>query len=721
MFERWTRAVVRHRVLVLALWLLVALMGIIGAAKLPNLLTSSLNVPNSNSARANGILAQQFHDNIEGSFAIVVPDSSGATDIASDVRRAIRFIPGAVVTQQRRVGSTWYVNVDTSLSLTRAAQDTTHLREALRNDGVANALVTGPPALQNDIAPVLASDLRRGELVTLVVAMIVLLVALGLSWAIALPFLVAGATASLSLLALFLLAHKFTMVLYVPNIVELLALGLALDYSLFILHRFRTELDGTKTVDDAIVAALSTAGRTVMFSGLAVAIALATLLLVPVPFVRSLSIAGLCVPIAGIVGAVTLQPVLLSLLGRRGVRQRRLPGLLNRSTSRTWWARSARVALRRPKLVLGASLVIVAVLAAPLGWLQLTPASLTAIPHSMSSAKAIRVASAGVGPGFLTPIEIVIDSGRAEGAEAPAVSSAQLRLAKATLRNPDVELVAIGKGELYVSDSGRYERVFVITRHQFGSSDDQTLVGQLRSVIIPAAKFPATSHVYVGGAASQGVDFLNDLYSNLGWLLAIALLATYFVLARAFRSALLPLVAVLLDLCSLAGAYGVLVAVIHFGVGSAWLGTYHVSQIEGWVPLLIFAVLFGLSMDYEVFVVSRIREGVDRGLSTRDAIEQGLGKAGGVIGAAALIMIGATAGFVSGHIAGLQELGVGLGAGVVVDTTIVRGLILPSVMGLLGRWNWWLPSPLATVLHTQSQGSTRSTPVSPTSESRPGS
>jgi RND superfamily putative drug exporter len=351
-------------------------------------------------------------------------------------------------------------------------------------------------------------------------------------------------------------------------------------------------------------------------------------------------------------------------------------------------------------LVLGASILVIAVLGASLWWLQLTPASLTAIPHSMSSAKAIRLATAEVGPGFLTPIEIVIDTGRLNGAESASVRTAQLRMAEATLRRPDEEIVAIGKAAPYVSASGRYERVFVITRDQFGSLEDQALVRQLRSVIIPGARFPVTAHVYVGGAASQGVDFLNDLYSNLGWLAAIIFFVTYFVLARAFRSLLLPLVAILLDLLSLAVSYGVLVAVIRFGVGSSWLGTYHVSQIEGWVPILIFAVLFGLSMDYEVFIVMRIREGVDRGLSNNDAIEQGMGSVGGVISAAALIMVGAMSGFVSGHVAGLQELGVGLGAGVVVDASIVRALILPSMLGLLGRWNWWLPNPLAAALFT---------------------
>jgi RND superfamily putative drug exporter len=702
MFERWTRGVVRYRIIVLVLWAIVVVLGILSTARLPGLLTTSLNVPGSNSAHANEILAKQFRDNIEGSFAVVVPGSHDERDVPPDVRRAIRIIPGAVVTQQRRVDSTWYVNVDTPLSLGQAADATTRLREALREDGVPHALVTGPPALQHDIAPILSSDLRRGEIVTVVVALLVLLFAFGLSGAVALPFLVAGATTSLALGVLYLLAHEITMVLYVPNIVELFGIGLAMDYSLLMAHRFRREVahEGA-SVENAVVATLATAGRTVVFSGLAVAVALATLIVVPVPFVRSLAIAALFVPLAGIIGAVTLQPALLSLWGRRGVRTKRVPGLLNRDErGYGWWARSARVALHRPKSVLAGSLFVIAVLGASLWWLQLTPASLTAVPVSMSSAQAIRLATNEVGPGFLTPIEVVIDTGRAGGARTPAVTAARLRMAEAILRRPDVEIVAIGKAAPYLSATGRYERVFVITRNQFGSLEDQTLVRQLRATIVTAARFPDTSHVYVGGAASQGVDFLNGVYSNLGWLMAIIFLVTYFVLARAFRSAVLPLVAVALDLLSLAAAYGVLVAVIRFGVASSWLGTYHVSQIEGWVPLLILAVLFGLSMDYEVFIVSRIRENVDQGMSGSAAIERGLANTGGVVTAAALIMVGAMSGFIAGHVAGLQELGVGLGAGVIVDATIVRALILPSVMGLLGPRNWWFPPPLARALRT---------------------
>jgi RND superfamily putative drug exporter len=202
----------------------------------------------------------------------------------------------------------------------------------------------------------------------------------------------------------------------------------------------------------------------------------------------------------------------------------------------------------------------------------------------------------------------------------------------------------------------------------------------------------------VGGAAAQGVDFLSAVYGAFPWIVLVAFVLAYLVLLRAFRSLVLPLIAVLLDLVSVGATYGLLVAVFRFGDGSSILNTYHVSQIEGWVPIFIFAMLFGLSMDYEVFIVSRMRESWDRGSGNATAITEGLAHTGGVVTAAAVIMVGALSGLVFGHVAGLQELGVGLALGVLLDATIVRGLLLPSVMAMLGRWNWWLPESVATLL-----------------------
>jgi RND superfamily putative drug exporter len=237
--------------------------------------------------------------------------------------------------------------------------------------------------------------------------------------------------------------------------------------------------------------------------------------------------------------------------------------------------------------------------------------------------------------------------------------------------------------------------MIVVGRHDFGQEATQKLVHQIRSQFLPGAHFPSSLRVYVGGAPAQGADFLTRVYGSFPWIVLLVLALAYLVLLRAFRSLLLPLMAVLLDAVSVAAAYGLLVVIFRFGIGADVLGLYRVSQIEGWVPIFLFAMLFGLSMDYEVFFVTRMRESWDNYGDNTRAVTDGLTHTGRVVSAAALIMVAAVSGLVAGHVAGLQELGAGLALGVLLDATIVRGLLMPSLMALLGRWNWWLPAPVA--------------------------
>lgn len=685
-------------------WAVVAVLGLVSAGRLSGLLTTSLSVPGTSSAKADALLSRHFGENIDGTFTVVVaakgPVRDGGSLLRAKVRAAASFLPDVSVSEAHVVGRTFYADVNTSEGLVAAADAVGELRQHLRAVGLTTAQVTGAPALEHDISPVLTSDLRRGVVVSVVVAALLLLLVLGWSWAVLVPFLVAGATSALALLIVFALAHEFLMALYVPSVIELIGLGLAIDYSLLIVHRFRRELGASEGAsDEAVVRTMNTAGRTVLTSGLVVAGGLVTLFLVPVPFVRSLGVAGLLVPLVAMLGVVTLQPALLSLWGRRGVGAHGFAGVLtSRAALAGLWARLTRAVLARRRVALAGALVVLAALAASSWWLQLTPASLSALPSSMSSARALDALSARFGPGVATPIEIVIDTGRRGGAATPSEEAARLRLAKIILTDPEVAIVAIGDKAPYVGGEGRYEQIYVIGRDEFGAPATQALVGAIRAEDIARAGLPAGTTAEVGGAAAQGVDFLNGVYDVAPWIVAATLLISYVLLLRAFRSALVPLVSAILVLVSLAAAYGVMVAVFRFGVGSTILGTYHVGQIEGWVPIFLFALLFGLSTDYQVFIVARVREALLAGASHEDAIVEGLAHTGGVVSAAATIMVGALAGLVIGHVAGLQELGVGLAAGVFVDATIVRGVVLPSVMRLLGRSCWWVPAWMARVV-----------------------
>ena len=708
MLERWTRRVVRYRLVVIAVWLALVILGLLASSKLNEHLTTSLAVPGSESAKVDNILADRFKENIEGTFTVIYKFKNASdAEIAGfkqKIASAATVIPTAEVTQQRALGGVLFTNIETSFTLLHAATYTDTLRRTLLSEGMTGALVTGPAAINRDVTPVLASDLQRGQVIAILLALLLLILVLGTCWAVLVPFLFATATISFALAVVFLLAHKFLMVLYIPNIMELIGLGLAIDYSLLIVHRFRREImdDASSQVNDAIVKTMETAGRTVLLSGLVVSIGLATLFLVPIPFVRSLGAAGLLVPVISVIATLTLQPALLSLLGRSGVTPHGFNGLLaRRDLMSGFFAQIARIVIRRPKSVLTLSLVTLAIAASSVIWLQITPSALTAIPANLESSRALSMVTDRVGPGIITPSQIIIDLGHPNQANDAAITKARTNFANSILKDPEVFIVATGEKTPYIDSTGQYLRIFVIGRHDFGAQASQRLVHDLRDTYIPHAGFPKDARIYLGGVPSQGADLLKGILSSFPWIVLLALAIAYLILVRAFRSLILPLKAILMDLVSIAVAYGSIVLVFRFRVGASIFGTYQLDQIEAWVLVFLFAALFGLSMDYEVFIVSRIREARDRGATNAESIVEGLAHTGGVITAAAIILISALGGLVIGHIPGLQQLGIGLAFGVLIDATIIRGLLLPSAMVLLGRWNWWLPNSIAKLINTK--------------------
>jgi RND superfamily putative drug exporter len=679
--EHWTSLVLRFRWAVAAAWLVVLGIGVYASLLLPAHLTNSFAVPGTESARAASALARGFGERPEGTFTAVFrvrhsSDKQLQAGLRRRLERAARVLPGGRLGVVRAGGGVVYGELETTLGLQAAKGYTGRLRTALaaRRAGAPPALVTGQPAIQHDLDPQLASDLRRGESLAIPVAIVVLAFVLGLSVGLAVPFVFAACTIAGTLALLYAAANIVAITPYATNLVELIGLGLAVDYSLLIVCRYREELGRARTRDEAIVRTMETAGRAVVFSGLAVAIGLSLLLFVPVPFVRTMGLGGLLIPLVSIGAALTLQPVLLSFCGPRALAGIRLPRVVP-------WGRLARAIMRRPLAVLVPTAALLIAAAAPVLHLRLTPGSLASLPQANEAAHGLVELRGAFGPGALTPTEVVVDSGRAGGAGTPAVHAAVERLADRLFHDPEVYVVALGPKQPYVSADGRYARVFAIGRHEFGDVRSRRLVDRIRQRHVPAASFPGATTVSAGGASPQGLDFLSRAYELFPWLVAIALTLTYGVLACAFRSLLLPLKAVVLNLLSVGASYGVLVLV--FG------------EIEGWIPIFLFATLFGLSKDYEVFLVSRMREAWDSGRDNVGAVAHGLERTGGLITAAALVMAASFAGFVVGSIPGLQQLGLGLALAVLVDATLVRGLLLPALMAVMGRWNWWLPARLS--------------------------
>jgi putative drug exporter of the RND superfamily len=646
----------RFRVPVLALWLLVLLAGLAGGNRLAPLLANSFSVPGTDSERARELLQEQFGERPDGTFTVVFRTRRTA-GLAARARAAARVVPTGHPGALHREGSIVFVDVATSLELQKAKRYTGALRRALR--GSPPALVTGQPAVQADLDPIFADDLRRGEAFAIPLTLLVLVGLFGLSLAVAIPFVVAACTIGATLGLLYVVAHEVSMVAYVRNLVELIGLGLAVDYSLFIVYRFREELARGSATDAAVVRTMATAGRAVAFSGGAVAIGLGLLLVVPVPFIRSMGIGGLLVPVVSVAAALTLQPALLSLLGNR------LAGPLR---GERFWSRFARTIMARPRLYLSLGSAFLVALALPALRLQLTPGSLTGIPSSTESVRGYDALRNALGGGLVTPTHVVVVDGGA---------AATKRLADELFHDPESLVVASGKRPPYVAGA-RYRQVIVANRHEWGDAATRRFVQHVRRDLVPRARFPAGARVYAGGAPPQGVDFVTRTYDAFPWLVACVLLFTYLVLLRAFRSAVLPLKAIVLNALSVAAAYGVLVLVFD-------------HPIEAWIPVFLFAALFGLSMDYEVFMVSRIREAHDAGEDDIAAVEHGLERTGRIVTAAAAIMVVAFLGFAVGRIEGLREFGVGLAVAVALDATVVRVILVPAAMAVLGRWNWWLP------------------------------
>jgi RND superfamily putative drug exporter len=706
--------VLRYRWPILAAWAVVVIAGFYGSTKLAALQSNVFTVPGSDSERVRSILQRSFGERPDGTFTVVfrVPDSGSPalrTRLQGAVDRAARVLPTGRGEELRAGGRrVLYGDIVSTLNLAEAKGYVDDLVRAVGQPPGTTAYVTGAAAIQHDLDPIFDDDLRRGESIAIPIALGVLVAVLGLSLAVTIPFVFAACTIFGTLGFVYVVAHWLTTPTYVTNLVYLIGLGVAVDYSLLIVYRFREELAGGRSTEDAILRTMNTAGRAVLFSGATVAIGLGLLLFMPVPFMRAMGVGGFLIPLVSIAAAMSVQPALLSVYGRRGarrvpvaafVRERlhvplpRLPG--SADSERGFWARLSRSIMCRPVayLAVGGALLLAA--AAPVFDLRLTPGSAEGIPRSPQSVQGFDLLRAAVGPGAISPTQILVDAGTGRSVHDPATQAALGDLVARVEADPETAAAFYVPGGRFVDSSGRYAQVLVAGRHEYGEGPSQLFVHRLRDDILPAVRWPAEVRALAGGGPPQGVDFLHEAYSAFPWLVLAVLALTYLLLLRAFRSLLLPLKAVVLNLLSVAASYGLLVVVFKWGVGGDVLGLYEFPQIEGWIPIFLFAMLFGLSMDYEVFLVTRMREAWDEVHDNGRAVAIGLERTGRIITAAAIIMVAAFSGFLAGSIIGLQEFGFGLAVAILLDATLVRAILVPALMAVMGRWNWWLPPRVA--------------------------
>ncbi|WP_084102252.1 MMPL family transporter [Demequina sp. NBRC 110051] len=516
--------------------------------------------------------------------------------------------------------------------------------------------------------------LVRGEAIGVAVALVILVGVFGALLAAGIPLVVAIAAIVMAVGATAIVGQSFELSFFVVNMITMMGLALGIDYSLVMVQRFREELAAGRDVVDAVTVAAGTANRAVLFSGITVVISLMGLLLVPSTIMRSLGAGAILVAVMAVAASLTLLPAILRLLGHR-VNAGRLPGRHPDAEPRAWRA-VARTVSARPGAWAVGGLVILGLLAAPATQMRMAFPGLDSLPEDNSLRVAAQTLADEYGLGQGATV-IAVDGGadtRAAVEEIASRVSADPAFADATVT--------------YVGDDA-----IVASTELLDAADPEAdaAVARLRDTVVPAALEGTDATAYVGGDQAEAVDFTDVIRDATPWVLLTVLGASCVLLLVAFRSVVVPAMAIALNLLSTAAAFGMLVAVFQWGWGGALLGFPQVDGIAPWIPLFLFAVLFGLSMDYHVFLLSRIKERHDAGAPTREAVAYGLSRTGSLITGAALIMVAVFAGFALGDLAEFSQMGFGLAAAVILDATVVRSILVPALMTLLGQRNWSLP------------------------------
>jgi putative drug exporter of the RND superfamily len=697
-----TRWVLAHKRTVVSFWIVATIAGIMAAGPASEALDQEFSVPEKEGWETNVAIAEQYKGT-GGDTAPLVPvvtlpegeslDSPAVkADLAEVDARLKEALPQARIASYASTGDRTFVSDDgrTSFALVYPLPDPNEqfgenpAAYEAANKAIEGATVGGAPVKLTGF-DALAEDSGGGGdgpgvLLEAVLGGLGALIVLSFVFASFLAVVPIG-MAIVSIFTTFLLLLGLTEFTDVSPIVQfliaLVGLGVAIDYSLLVVSRWREERTHGRSGDEAVQKAMETAGRAVIFSGITVAIGLFALIALPLPFLRSMGYGGMLIPLVSTLVAITLLPVVLSKAGAKlDWPHRRTDDKASRS-----WTSWAQAVARRRWVAAGAGMAVVLALAFAVTDLQLGTSDADTIAESGQAKEGlVALEDAGIGEGSILPHEILVGKNTNPdkvAAELNGVEGIHGAVApKDGWRSGDTAIVEA----VPVPDSGSDE-------------GERTLEG------VRDTAHTAGSDVQVGGQPAANDDFIDAVYGSFPLMIALIAITTFILLARAFRSLLLPLKAILLNILSVAAAWGVLVLVWQNGFGSeAIWGIEATGSIPSWMPMIIFAFLFGLSMDYEVFILSRMREEYDRTGSTDTAVIQGIGRTGRLVTSAALILFLAFISLASGPETDLKMFATGLAAGILLDATVIRALIVPAVISLMGRWNWWLPSWPARLL-----------------------
>jgi RND superfamily putative drug exporter len=696
--NRLGQAAARHARLVILIWLVATVGAVALAGRFGGTFNDRFVLPGAHSQAAIDLLEQKFPQ-VAGTQVTVVFRTPGGTIRDPAAAAGVTATMAAIGRQPDVIGVTdplttpGAVSADATIAYAAVQYD----REAGKLaqpavDRLQSAAATGRQAgLQVELGGELldyASPLAgsAGEGVGLLVAAVILLIAFGSVMAAGLPILTAIIALTSGISLVLLLAAKVEVSTAAPTVAAMLGLGAGIDYALFISNRFREQLRSGHPVVESVGIALATSGRAVLFAGSTVVISILGLWLAEFPFLSWMATSAVIAVAVTILAAVTLLPALLGLLGQR-IERWHIPRLgrtasaprPDASVTRGWTGWTSRV-VARPWPYLLASLGILLILAAPILDLRSGMPDQGSASPATTQRQAYDLLAQGFGPGINGPILLVVDL-------PPGDTRVLEPIAASLIADPDVAAVAPAQ----INAARDTAVIAIVPRSAPQAQTTVQLLNRLTDRVLPAATSGTGAQVHVGGVNALYVDLDARSASRLPLVVGAVIAVSFLLLLLAFRSIVVALTAAILNVISLGAAFGVLVAVFQWGWGVKLVGLDEALPIASIVPLFVFAILFGLSMDYEVFLLSRIREAYAAGADTKAAIVSGVGSTARVITSAALVMVAVFLSFVPVQMVDIKMIGVGLATAILVDATIVRVILLPAAMAILGRANWWIP------------------------------
>ncbi len=712
MFYHLGRIAARYRWLIVGLWMVAIAVGLPFAPQASQVLHSGGFVsPDAQSQRTIDLLANKLHLNLTIVQVIFTSQSESADSpqFVQETEQALAHVRNwsevsgivSFTANPRQISldrHAAYVNVLFKPDPDSASKLLPELENRLQHVPNLHSSIGGGPVFYEDIQSVSERDLRRAELLAIPFAIIALLFVFRSVVAAILPALVGGGAVVVSLALIFALGHVTTLSIFVLNITTLFGLGLGVDYSLFIVSRFREELAHGRSVDDAVAISIATAGRAVIFSGLTVSIGLLGLVFFRINMLRSVGMGGVLVVLLAVLAAITLLPAALAIIGTRiNALPVRVPRLWKRKRQEPvgttclaeqhgFWYQLSQIVMRYPVRVFLPVFLLLVVFGLPFLGVRFSAPDASILPPDVPSRAAFDLLTQRFNSRETTPI--LLADPRVARVDSIVSADPRFTLDQYELLYTHPKLITDPYLAAFVKSSvaGDTTMIQVISKYEMLDARSQALVQTIRNTS-PGSGMTTL----VDGSTAGDMDYVTSLYTDFPIAIVIVAVTTYVVLLLLFRSLVLPLKAILMNTLSILASYGALVIIFQDGFLHQVLGFTPLGFVEASGPILLFCSLFGLSMDYEVFLLSRVQEAFwQTGDNTR-SVALGLQRSGGIITSAAVIVVVVSACFATADMILVKSLGLGMALAVVIDATLVRGLLVPATMRLLGNWNWWLP------------------------------